>query len=71
MGTRSASSAGCWVNFGEKAPVASSTGNISISYRLGVVGPDILMDADAVLRMGSGFRPVNSAGKRGIAKALK
>ncbi len=36
---------GRWVNFGEQAPVTSSTGNIAISYRLASSDLEILMDA--------------------------
>ena len=36
---------GLWVNFGEQAPVTSSTGNIAISYRPASSDREILMDA--------------------------
>ena len=36
---------GRWVNFGEQAPVTSSTGNIAISYRPASSDREILMDA--------------------------
>jgi hypothetical protein len=36
---------GLWVNFGEQAPITSSTGNIAISYRPASSDREILMDA--------------------------